>query len=118
MRLFYENRKVYFLIIYADSSKFLLLIILCFLQLACVRSHTYQHLEPIGGKLSLTTTININSASAKEIEKLPAIGDGFARKIIEHREKYGRFRKVEHLLLLEGMSDEKFRKIQNMVSVD
>lgn len=105
-------------ITYTDSSQFLLLIILCFCQSACVGNQTYQHLEPNGGKLSLSGAININSASADELKKLPAIGDALARKIIEHREKYGRFRKAEHLLLLDGMSDEKFRKIRNSVAID
>jgi competence ComEA-like helix-hairpin-helix protein len=106
------------LITYAEPSKFLLLIFLCFSQLYCVRSHTNQHLEPSGGKLSLNTAIDINSASVEELKKLPTIGDGTARKIIEHREKYGRFRKAEHLLLIEGISEEKFEKIQNMVTVN
>jgi competence ComEA-like helix-hairpin-helix protein len=62
--------------------------------------------------------ININTASAEELEKLPKIGKGIARKIIKHRERYGKFRKAEHLILVRGMSDKKFREIQSLVKVE
>lgn len=62
--------------------------------------------------------ININTASVDELEKLPKIGKGIAKRIIEHREKYGNFQKTEHLILVRGMSDKKFREIQSMVKVE
>jgi competence ComEA-like helix-hairpin-helix protein len=62
--------------------------------------------------------ININFATAEQLEKLPKIGKGLADKIIKHREKYGNFRRTEHLILVKGMSDKKFRKIQNLVKVE
>lgn len=65
---------------------------------------------------AVENSININTASADELEKLPAIGEEFARRIIEHREKFGRFRRAEHLLLVKGMSDKKFRRIKNLVT--
>src|SRR5205809_5885912 len=35
--------------------------------------------------------ININTASARELEALPGIGEGLAARIVEHRQKYGAF---------------------------
>jgi competence protein ComEA len=52
------------------------------------------------------------------LEKLPKIGKGIARKIIEYREKHGKFRRAEHLILVRGMSDKKFREIQSLVKVE
>lgn len=63
-------------------------------------------------------TVNINSAAVEELEKLPRIGTELARKIVEHREKYGKFRRVEHLILVGGMSDKKFRDIRNFVRIE
>jgi competence ComEA-like helix-hairpin-helix protein len=62
--------------------------------------------------------LNINFATAEELEKLPKIGKGLAGKIIKHREKYGNFRRPENLILVKGMSDKKFREIQNLIKVE
>jgi len=61
--------------------------------------------------------ININTASAKELEKLPGIGKGLAARIIEHREKYGPFRRPEHLIIVRGISDRRFRAMQDLITV-
>ena len=62
--------------------------------------------------------ININSASAEELEKLPKIGDELASRIIEYRRKNGNFRRPEHLILVRGMTDKKFREIKNLVKTE
>ena len=62
--------------------------------------------------------LNLNTAAAHELEKLPHVGDELAKKIIEHREKYGKFRRVEHLILVRGMSDKKFRQLQNLIKAE
>ena len=62
--------------------------------------------------------VNLNTATVAELEKLPHIGAELARQIVEHREKHGRFRRVEHLILVEGMSDKKFRDVRNFVKIE
>ena len=62
--------------------------------------------------------ININTAAAQELEKLPGIGPGFARRIVEHREKYGRFRRPEHLIMVRGLSDKRFRALRELITVE
>ena len=62
--------------------------------------------------------ININTASARELEKLPGIGRGFAQQIVEHREKYGPFRRSEHLIMLRGLSDKRFRALRDLITVE
>ena len=62
--------------------------------------------------------ININTASASDLEKLPGVGKVLAERIVEHREHYGAFRRAEHLLMVRGVSDRKFREIQQMLTVD
>jgi competence ComEA-like helix-hairpin-helix protein len=64
------------------------------------------------------TRININTASAQELEKLPGIGRGFAQRIVEHREKYGPFRRPEHLIMVRGLSDKRFRALRDLITVD
>lgn len=62
--------------------------------------------------------LNLNTATATELEKLPKIGKGIAKRIIDYREKYGNFRRAEQLILVKGMSDKKFREIQNLIKVE
>ena len=62
--------------------------------------------------------ININTASADELEKLPGIGKGLAERIIDHREKFGPFRKPEHLIIVRGISDKRFRAMQELITVE
>jgi len=62
--------------------------------------------------------ININTASANELETLPGIGKGLAQRIIDHRERFGPFRRPEHLIIVRGISDRRFRALQNMITVE
>src|SRR5215218_3169229 len=54
--------------------------------------------------------ININNASASDLEKLPHVGPVLAEKIVEHRTRYGPFRTVEQLLLVDGVSEKRFQE--------
>lgn len=62
--------------------------------------------------------ININEASQAELEQLPQIGPKTAQAIIEFREKFGSFRKPEHLMLVPRISDKRFRKMRQFVKTE
>jgi len=62
--------------------------------------------------------ININTASARELETLPGIGQALAERIIEHRNKYGPFRKPEHLIIMRGISDKRFQNLRDLITVE
>ncbi|MCA1555782.1 MAG: helix-hairpin-helix domain-containing protein [Acidobacteria bacterium] len=64
------------------------------------------------------TLININTASREELEKLPGIGEGLAVRIIEHRGRYGAFRRAEHLIMVRGISERRFDELRAFVTVD
>lgn len=80
-------------------------------SLAQAPSHVF--LSPQSAK-----RININTASAKELEALPAIGKGLATRIVEHRERYGPFRRAEHLIIVRGISDARFRALRDLITVE
>lgn len=77
-------------------------------------SRIYEDLQ----KLSSEKLININQANKEQLATIPNIGEKTAENIIEHREKYGKFRKPEHLLLVRGISDKKFREIKNLIRTE
>lgn len=62
--------------------------------------------------------LNLNTAPAKELEVLPGIGKGLAERIVEHREKYGPFRRAEHLMMVRGISETRFRALRHLVAVE
>jgi competence ComEA-like helix-hairpin-helix protein len=64
------------------------------------------------------TRLNINTASARELEALPGIGKVMAERILAHRGQYGPFRRAEHLMMVRGLSDHKFRAIRERVAVE
>lgn len=62
--------------------------------------------------------LNINTASARELETLPGIGKALAARIIEHRERYGPFRRTEHLIMVRGISDRRFRELRDLITIE
>ncbi len=61
--------------------------------------------------------VNLNSASAAELEKLPGIGPKIAEAIVKHRETNGPFKSVDDLKQIKGIGDKSFEKIRDMVAI-
>ena len=61
--------------------------------------------------------INLNTATAAQLEGLPGIGPRTAQLIVQHREKNGNFKKVEELMNIKGIGEKSFLKIKPMVTV-
>lgn len=62
-------------------------------------------------KLELGQTIDINSASASSLTRIPGIGEVFAERIIEYRNSLGGFASLEQLYEIKGITVNKFSKI-------
>ncbi len=92
--------------------------ILCFLLGCSEQKEAKQGLLTQNQFVITESAININTASAEEVEKLSHIGEKLAQKIGEHREKFGGFRKAEYLMLVDGISDKRFREIRNSVKIE
>ncbi len=64
------------------------------------------------------TRISINRATREELERLPGVGRALAGRIVEHRERYGAFRRPEQLIIVRGISERRFRQMRALLSVD
>ena len=64
-----------------------------------------------------TQTININKATEKEFETLPGIGPSLASKIIEYRNQNGKFESIEDIKNINGIGDNKYEKIKDLITV-
>lgn len=62
--------------------------------------------------------ININTASASELETLSGIGPQKAQGIIQYREEEGNFQTIEELTNVSGIGEKTFEKLKDAIIVD
>jgi competence protein ComEA len=72
-------------------------------------------IEIAGKKPSL---VNINTASIAELDTLPGIGEATAKDIISFREKNGGFRKIEDIMKVPRIKQNRFQSIKDYITVD
>ncbi|MEG6585803.1 helix-hairpin-helix domain-containing protein [Dendrosporobacter sp. 1207_IL3150] len=61
--------------------------------------------------------ININTADAAELDKLPGIGPSIAEKIIKYRESQGLFNNTADIKKVPGIGESKYQKIQDKITI-
>ncbi len=61
--------------------------------------------------------LNINSASAAELETLPGIGPSTAQKIVSERTANGSFKSVDDLMRVSGIGEKKLAAIADLICV-
>ena len=69
-------------------------------------------------RINSVNAININRASAEELEKIPHVGPKLASEIINFRQHHGNFRRPEHLMLIRGFSDARYREIRDFIKTE
>ena len=61
--------------------------------------------------------VNLNTATAAELEKLPGVGPSLASRIVEYRTKNGGFKKIEDLMNVQGIGEKSFLKLKPQITV-
>jgi competence protein ComEA len=73
------------------------------------------------GKAKATATpaapVNLNSATAVQLESLPGIGPSAAKRILEYRQKNGAFKKIEELMNVKGIGEKSFLKLKPFITL-
>ena len=71
-----------------------------------------------GEKKKPEQPVNLNTAPVAELVQLPGVGEVMARRIVRHRERSGKFRTVEELLVIRGISRKKLEALRPYVTVE
>ncbi|WP_091291642.1 ComEA family DNA-binding protein [Amycolatopsis xylanica] len=61
--------------------------------------------------------VDLNTATAEQLDTLPGVGPVMAKRILEWRTKHGRFTSVEQLRDVDGIGEGKFSKLRDQVGV-
>ena len=61
--------------------------------------------------------ININTATAQELEALPGIGAGYAQRIVDYREANGPFTSPGQLLNISGIGEKRLAAIWDYITI-
>jgi competence protein ComEA len=61
--------------------------------------------------------INLNTATAEQLEAIPGIGPVLAQRIIEYRQTHGRFQSVDELLEVRGIGPKRLENMRPYVVV-
>ena len=69
------------------------------------------------GAGSSSGLVNINTASAAELQTLSGIGPSMAQSIIDERTKNGAFASVDDLMRVSGIGEKKLAKIKDCICV-
>ena len=64
-----------------------------------------------------TAPVNLNTATAEQLETIPGIGAKTAERIIAYRQKNGGFKKIEDLMLVQGVGEKSFLKMKPLITV-
>jgi competence protein ComEA len=90
---------------------FIFPLVLAFALMSVIGAPSYSEDTP-------AKKININSASVKELQELPQIGTAVAQRIVDYREKHGKFTKIEEIMKVKGIGEKTFLKIKPLITVE
>ncbi|WP_234392751.1 MULTISPECIES: ComEA family DNA-binding protein [Actinomycetes] len=71
---------------------------------------------PVGSSAA-ASKIDLNSATAEQLDSLPGVGEVTARRITDWRTQHGGFSSVEQLRDVDGIGESKFEKLREQVTV-
>jgi competence protein ComEA len=74
--------------------------------------------EPRSRGKTLHGKLNLNTASDEQLQLLPGVGPAKSERIVEYRQKNGKFRRVQDLRRVKGFGQKTLKKLAPYLSVD
>ncbi len=66
---------------------------------------------------SVSSLLNLNTATKEQLTTLPGIGEARAESILEYRAKVGEFTDIEEIMNISGIGEAMFAKIRDRITV-
>ena len=70
-----------------------------------------------GMAFSAESKIDLNAATAQQLEQLPGIGKEIAERIVNYRKDVGPFKSVDELAKVKGIGQGKLTKVRNLLTI-
>ena len=67
---------------------------------------------------SVDWQVNVNTATAEELTRLPGVGEALAERIIAYRQENGPFRTAEELMNVNGIGEGKFADMKDWIILE
>lgn len=67
---------------------------------------------------SVVETIQLNQATAEELQALPGIGPSLSERIVAYRTEHGPFKSVDQLTDVKGIGDKKLAKFRDHLALN
>lgn len=61
--------------------------------------------------------VNINTASASDLDSLPGIGPAIAQRIVDYREAYGAFTAIDEITHVKGIGPATYEELKDLITV-
>lgn len=76
-----------------------------------------SNISPSDSAPSMVFQLNINTATAEELQDVPGIGPALAQRIVTYREEHGIFDTVNELLNVSGIGEKKLSAMMDHITV-
>jgi competence protein ComEA len=76
-----------------------------------------QDSDRSAAKSAAGAPVNLNTATAAQLESLPGVGARTAALIVEYRQKNGAFKKIEDLMNVRGVGEKSFLRLKPLITV-
>ncbi|MEI7542140.1 MAG: helix-hairpin-helix domain-containing protein [bacterium] len=79
---------------------------------------SYNKKIQINDSISMPLLVNINTATAEELDKLPGVGKTIAERIVTLRQERGEYKTINDLKKVKGITAKKLQKLQKYIITD
>ena len=85
---------------------------------ACVAAGVAAGLAGTSPAFAAEGVVNVNTATAEELVRLPGIGDAKARAILDYRKEKGAFKSLEQLREVKGIGDAALERLRPHLAIE
>jgi competence protein ComEA len=86
-------------------------------RLATACPVSVAHVAADSGRDGLSAPLDLNSATASQLEALPGIGPVIAQRVVDYRTRIGRFESTSQLRRVSGIGPRRMAALRGLVSV-